>query len=109
MGMGWNRGGKVSEEGEKEMITKGRVRVWKDQVVPYVRTVAGRSAWKVTALGFDEEDLLHEAFFVYERCLTNYGTVLTKEGKLTPLFRGAINNFIYDLAAEATKKGSYVG
>ena len=90
------------------MIPRGRARVWKDQVVPYLKVVAGRNAWKMAALGHDEEDLLHEAFFVYERCLSKYGTVLTEAGKLSPLFRVAINNFIYDLAAEATKKGSCV-
>lgn len=90
------------------MITRGRSRVWKDQVVPYLKTVAGRNAWRVAALGYDEEDLLHEAFFVYERCLSKYGTVLGPTGKLSPMFRVAINNFIVDTANESTKKSSFI-
>lgn len=90
------------------MIKRGRARVWKDQVIPYLKVVSSKNAWKMAALAYDEEDLLHEAFFVYERCLENYGTVLSPTGELSPLFRGAINNFIYDLSTESSKKGSWV-
>ncbi len=90
------------------MITRGRVRVWKDQAVPYIKTVSSRNVWKMKAIGYEEEDLLQEAFFVYERCLSNYGTVLTETGKLSPAFKSSINNFLTDLSIESTKKGSFV-
>ncbi len=90
------------------MIKRGRARVWKDQVMPYVRKVASIQVWRMAALGYDEEDLLHEAFFVYERCLKKYGTVLTPTGKLSGRFRVGINNLITDLSNDATKKGSFI-
>lgn len=90
------------------MIRRGRARVWKQQVVPYVREVVSRTIWRMEGLGYSEEDVLHEAFFVYERCLTKYGTVLGDNGKLHPLFRVSISNFVTDLAAASTKKGSIV-
>ena len=87
---------------------KGRSKAWVYQVEPYLAKVAERVLWRIEPLGYTEEDFMQEAFFIYKKCIDRYGTVLDEKGKLSPLFRVSINNFITDLSNESSKKNSFI-
>ena len=87
---------------------KGRSKAWVNQVEPYLRKVADRVLWRIEPLGYTEEDFIQEAFFIYKKCLARYGTVLAPNGKLSPLFRVSINNFVTDLSHDSTKGNSFL-
>lgn len=87
---------------------RGRSKAWTTQVEPYLRKVADRVLWKIEPLGYTAEDFMQEAFFIYRKCMDRYGTVLDNKGKLSPLFRVSINNFVTDLANDSSKKNSFI-
>ena len=87
---------------------KGRSRAWVGQVEPYLRKVADRVLWKIESLGYTAEDFIQEGYFIYKKVLERYGTVLDHKGKLSPLFRVSINNFVTDLANDSTKSNSFL-
>lgn len=89
-------------------ILRGRIRVWKSQVIPYLKEASKRVIWRIEGLGYSEEDFMQEAFFVYERCLEKYGSVLDDKGRLSPIFKTCINNFIVDLSNDSSKKNSFI-
>lgn len=76
--------------------------VWNAQVLPYVRSLGKRDQWRFSALGYEIADFEQEAFFVYDRCLKTYGTVLGENGRLCPRFKSSLFNLLTNLSIKAT-------
>ena len=82
--------------------------VWTDQVEPYAKTLSRRAKWRFIHLGYESEDFIQEVFFVYQRCLIQYRTVLGDNGLLTSEFKRGVINMLTDLSLKATTEREFL-
>ena len=84
---------------------------WEGSVQGYVKNMVAKNLWKFTALGYEFEDLYHEAYLVFAYCKKKhqniYPTLNENQRRFMALFKQSYHNHFYDLAIKSSQLKLY--
>lgn len=80
---------------------------WEGSIEAYSKKYIQRNMWKFYYMGYERDDILHEAVIVFCDCRDKYVNKVTEPAHFMALFKTSIHNRFLEIASESIAKKEF--